>query len=104
MKVNKVKFSMESIYASLLLHKAGQKVTEDKIEKILQVAGVNFDKAKIKATVAALEGINIEEAVKTAAIAAVAAPEAGTHKKEEKKKEEEKKEEEAVAGLSALFG
>jgi ribosomal protein L12E/L44/L45/RPP1/RPP2 len=42
--------------------------------------------------------------MKTAAITAVAAPEAGTHKKEEKKKEEEKKEEESVAGLSALFG
>jgi large subunit ribosomal protein L12 len=96
---------MESIYASLLLHKAGQKVTEDKIEKILQAAGVTLDKAKIKATVAALEGINIDEAMKTAAISAVAAPEAaGAHKKEEKKKEEEKKEEEAVAGLSALFG
>jgi large subunit ribosomal protein L12 len=95
---------MESIYASLLLHKAGQKITEDKIEKILQAAGVNFDKTKIKATVAALEGINIEEAMKTAAITAVAPPEAGTHKKEERKKEEEKKEEESVAGLSALFG
>ncbi len=96
---------MESVYASLLLHKAGQKITEDKIEKILQAAGVNVDKAKVKATVAALEGINIDEAVKTAAIATVAAPEAaGAHKKEEKKKEEEKKEEEAVAGLSALFG
>jgi large subunit ribosomal protein L12 len=96
---------MESVYASLLLHKAGQKITEDKIEKILQAAGVNPDRAKIKATVAALEGINIDEAMKTAAIAAVAAPEAaGAHKKEEKKKEEEKKEEEAVAGLSALFG
>lgn len=96
---------MESVYASLLLHKAGQKISEDKIEKILQAAGVNVDKAKVKATVAALEGINIDEAVKTAAITAIAAPEAaGAHKKEEKKKEEEKKEEEAVAGLSALFG
>jgi large subunit ribosomal protein L12 len=96
---------MESVYASLLLHKTGQKITEDKIEKILQAAGADVDKAKIKATVAALEGINIDEAMKTAAIAAVAAPEAaGAHKKEEKKKEEEKKEEESVAGLSALFG
>nr|MDO8133660.1 50S ribosomal protein P1 [Candidatus Njordarchaeum guaymaensis] len=96
---------MESVYASLLLHKAGQKISEESLEKVLQAAGAKVDKAKIKATLAALEGINIDEAVKSAAITAVAAPEAaGAAKKEEKKKEEEKKEEEAVAGLSALFG
>jgi large subunit ribosomal protein L12 len=96
---------MESVYASLLLHKTGQKITEDNLEKVLQAAGAKVDKAKIKATLAALEGINIDEAVKSAAFAAVAAPEAaGAGKKEEKKKEEEKKEEESVAGLSALFG
>ncbi|WXG45349.1 MAG: 50S ribosomal protein L12 [Candidatus Atabeyarchaeum deiterrae] len=95
---------MESVYASLLLHKAGQKISEDKIEKILQAAGASVDKTQIKATVAALEGINIADAIKTAAITAVAAPEAGATKKEDKKKEDEKKEEEAVAGLGALFG
>jgi len=96
---------MESVYASLLLHKSGQKITEENLEKVLQAAGAKVDKAKIKATLAALEGINIDEAVKSAAITAVAVPEAaGVAKKEEKKKEEEKKEEEAVAGLSALFG
>ena len=96
---------MENVYASLLLHKAGQKITEDNLEKVLQAAGAKVDKTKIKATLAALEGINIDEAVKSAAFAAVPAPEAaGAGKKEEKKKEEEKKEEESVAGLSALFG
>ena len=96
---------MESVYASLLLHKTGQKLNEENLEKVLQAAGAKVDKTEVKATLAALQGINIDEALKSAAFTAVAAPEAaGAGKKEEKKKEEEKKEEETVAGLSALFG
>ncbi len=103
---------MEYIYAAMLLHKAGKKVDESSVKKVLEGAGIKPDEARIKALVASLEGVNIDEAVKKAAApVAVSAPAAvqseGAKPKEDKKKAEEderKKEEEASAGLSALFG
>jgi large subunit ribosomal protein L12 len=101
---------MEYIYAAMLLHKAGKKVDEGAVKKVLEAAGVHADDARVKALVAALEGVNIEEAIKTAAFAApVAAPAAPAHGGEAKKKEEKHEEEkpsadEAAAGLGALFG
>ncbi len=82
-----------------------------KMLRLLTAAGVKADDARIKALVASLDGVNIDEAIKTAAVPVAAAPakaaEAPAEKKEEKKKEEKKKEEvseeEAAAGLSALF-
>lgn len=97
---------MKDAYAALLLHAAGQPISEDNVKKVLVAAGVNEEPAKIKALVAALEGVNIEDAIKQAAFAAAPAATAGEAKKEEKKAEvsEEKKEEEAAAGLASLFG
>lgn len=100
---------MEYIYASMLLHKAGKKITEESVAKILEAAGVQTDTARTKALVAALETVNIEEAIKTAApVAAIAAPTAVTPGekpgKEEKKEKEKKEEKEEVEGLGALFG
>ena len=104
---------MEYIYSALVLHSAGKEITEDGIINILKAAGVEPDPARVKALVAALEGVDIDEAMKTAAFAPVAAapagpaPAEGGEKKEEKKeeeKEEEVSEEEAAAGLGALFG
>jgi large subunit ribosomal protein L12 len=97
---------MEYVYAALLLHSAGDKVTEDGVKKVLTAAGVKVEEPRVKALVAALSEIKIEDALKTAqtmqvaAAPAAAAPAEG--KKEEKK--EEKKSEEALAGLGALFG
>lgn len=102
---------MEYIYAAMLLHKAGKQVTEDAVNSVLKAAGVSVDAARVKALVAALEGVNIDEAIKKAAVAApvaVAAAPTGAPaeaKKEEKSKEDTKKAEEAAAaGLGALFG
>lgn len=100
---------MEYIYAAMLIHKAGGKVDEAKIQKVLEAAGVKPESARIKALVASLEGINIDEAIKKAATVQVAAAPAATaakeEKKEEKNKEDEKKQEsQAAAGLGALFG
>ena len=93
---------MEYVYSALLLHSAKQPINEDNIKKILNSIGLTPDEAKVKALIASLEGVNIEEAIKQAAVAAVAP---AAEKKEEKKEEEEgKKVEEAAAGLSALFG
>jgi len=97
---------MEYVYAALLLHSAGGKVTEDGVKKVLTAAGVKVEEPRVKALVAALSEVKIEDALKAAqtmqvaAAPAAAAPAAG--KKEEKK--EEKKSEEALAGLGALFG
>ncbi len=94
------------VYASLLLHKAGKEINEHNIKKVLEAAGVKADDSKVKALVANLEGVNIEDAIKQAAVAPVAAPAAASAhpKKEEKKEEEKKPTEEAAAGLSSLFG
>lgn len=93
---------MECVYASLLLHSAKQPINEENIKKVLESVGVKPDEARIKALVASLEGVNIDEAIKQATVAA-AAPKT-EEKKEEKKEEEGKKIEEAAAGLSSLFG
>jgi large subunit ribosomal protein L12 len=114
---------MEYIYSAMLLHSAGKKITEENVKKVLTAAGVKADDARIKALTASLEGVNIEEAIKTTAVPVAAAPvqpqppvaaeEAPTEEKTEEKKEEKEKkkekkeevsEEEAAAGLGALFG
>jgi len=98
---------MEYVYAALLLHANKQPISEDNVKKALTAAGVQPDAAKVKSLVSSLEGVNIEEAIKQAAV--VAAPAAGPAagaKAAEKKDEvsEEKREEEAAAGLASLFG
>jgi large subunit ribosomal protein L12 len=98
---------MEYVYASLLLHTAGKEINESNIGSILKSVGINVNQAQAKSIVAALENVNIDEAMKSAAIpaAAPAAHVTEEPKKEDKKKEEkEEKKEEEVAGLGALFG
>jgi large subunit ribosomal protein L12 len=96
---------MEYIYAGLLLHKAGKPINEANVKKVLEAAGVHVDEGRVKAMVAALDGVNIDQAIKDAAAVPVAAPSAAHSpeaKKEEKK--EEKPKEEATVGLGSLFG
>ena len=104
---------MEYIYSAMLLHSAGKDITEEGIKKVLTAAGVKADDARIKALTASLEGVNIEDAIKTAAVPVAAVPAASgkdtsteEKKKEDKKEkvEEEVSEEDAAAGLGALFG
>lgn len=102
---------MEYVYAALLLHAAGKEINEENIKAVLEAAGIEVDEARVKALVAALEGINIDEAISKAAFTPMTAPQpvaagaggAVEEKKEEKKEEEEEKEE-ALEGLGALFG
>ena len=101
---------MEYVYAAMLIHKAGGKVSEAAVKKVLEAAGVKADDARVKALVASLEGVNIDEAIQKASVATVAAApaasgEAKREEKAEKKPVEDKKtEEQAAAGLGALFG
>jgi large subunit ribosomal protein L12 len=98
---------MEYVYASLLLHAAKKEISEASITSILKSAGISANPAQAKSIVAALENVNIDDAIKSAALPvaapAAAAPSAKEAKKEEKKEEKEEKKEE-VAGLGALFG
>ena len=107
---------MEYIYGAMLLHSSGKKVTAAALKKVLDAAGTTADATRIKALVASLEGVNIEEAIKNASFAApapasggaAAAPAAAAvveaPQEEEEEEEEEVSEEEAVSGLGALFG
>jgi len=80
---------------------------------VLEAAGIEVDEVRIKALVAGLKEVNIDEAIKTAAlpVAAAAAPTPATQAapeekrgEEEEEKEEEASEEDIAAGLGALFG
>jgi len=106
---------MEYVYAAMLLHKAGKEINEENLTQVLTAAGINVDAVRVKALVASLAEVNIEEAIKSAptmmaapaASPAAPAPAAEAKPKEEKKKKEEEekaKEEAALEGLGALFG
>ena len=102
---------MEYVYSAMVLHAAKKPVTEEGITKVLKAAGIEANAARVKALTAALEGVNIDEAIATAGAAPVAAAPAAAgpadkkdEKKEEKKEEKGVSEAEAAAGLSALFG
>jgi large subunit ribosomal protein L12 len=95
---------MEYVYAAMVLHATGKKVDETGLMNVLKAAGTQVDEARAKALVAALEGVNIDEAIKSAAVPVAAAAPAAPKAEEKKEVKEEKKEEEALSGLSALFG
>ncbi len=101
---------MEYLYAALLLHKAGKEITEENLTAVLNAAGVDVDTNRVKSLVAALKGVDIDEALASAAMVAtapVAGGDAATEAAaEEEKKEEEEEEEidEADLGLGSLFG
>ena len=106
---------MEYVYAAMLLHKAGKEINEETLTGVLSAAGITADPVRVKALVASLSEVNIDEAIKAApammAAAPVAAP-AGESKpaaaapedKKKKAEEEKAKEDAALEGLGALFG
>ncbi|TKX81899.1 50S ribosomal protein P1 [Halorubrum sp. SD626R] len=64
---------MEYVYAALILNETGEEINEDNVTGVLEAAGVDVEESRVKALVAALEDVDIEEAIETAA----AAPAAG---------------------------
>ena len=101
---------MEYMYAAMLLHSAGKAITEDAITNTLTAAGLQPDSIRVKALVAALSDVDIEEALKTPVFTAGAttttAPATVEEEAapEEEEQEEEQQEEEDLQGLGALFG
>ena len=104
--------TMEYVYAALMLHKLKKDINEDNITSLVKASGAEVNAAQVKALVASLADVDIEEAIKAAPVAVAAAPAAGGDaaaagaKKEDKPSAEEKgkTEEAAMEGLSALFG
>jgi large subunit ribosomal protein L12 len=111
---------MEYVYSALLLHAADRDIDEDGITSILDAAGIEPDEARVKALVSALGGVDVEDAIDSAAVSAAAAPAADTggaagepaetedeeeeaEDEDEEDEEEEVSEEEAAAGLGELF-
>lgn len=92
----------------MLLHSAGKEITESSLEDILNAAGIATDTFRVKALVAALADVDIDETLKAPVLTTappVASPPVDEEKAEEKAEEEEKEEEEEdLQGLSALFG
>ncbi|WP_372479055.1 50S ribosomal protein P1 [Halomicrobium sp. HM KBTZ05] len=115
---------MEYVYAALILNESGAEINEDNLTDVLDAAGVDVEESRVKALVAALEDVDIDEAVDEAAAAPVAAggaaaPAAEGGAEEDAGAEEEAAEEEATEeeagdddedegdggeGLGELFG
>lgn len=110
---------MELVYAALLLHSADKDVNEENVESVLEGAGIDVESSQVKALVAALEDVDLEEAMSQPAAGAAPAPSGGAEaeateeaddaSEEEAEEEEapdqddEEAEEEAAEGLGSLF-
>jgi large subunit ribosomal protein L12 len=116
---------MEYVYAALILHESDEEINEDNLTDVLDAAGVDVEESRVKALVAALEDVDIEEAVEQTAAAPAAgagaggAAAAGGAETEEAEEDEESKDEAEAAeeededeeeeeasgeGLGDLFG
>ena len=114
---------MEYVYAALILNESGEEINEDNLTNVLDAAGVDVEESRVKALVAALEDVDINEAVEQAAAvpaggaaAGGAAAEGGAEEEsadeeggdeaeEEAAEEEEDEDDDADGeGLGELFG
>ncbi len=64
---------MEYVYAALILNESGEEINEDNLTAVLDAAGVDVEESRVKALVAALEDVDIDDAVSEAAVPAGAA-------------------------------
>lgn len=100
---------MECIYAAMIIHKAGGKVDEDAVTKVLEAAGAKVDGFRIKALVSSLEGVDIDKAIKKVAVVTAAPapqakePDAKKEEAKEKPEAEGKSQDQATKGLDFLF-
>ena len=68
---------MEYVYAALILNETGEEINEENVTGVLDAAGVDVEESRVKALVAALEDVDIEDAIETAAAAPAAGAAAG---------------------------
>jgi large subunit ribosomal protein L12 len=87
---------MEYVYAALILNESGEEINEDNITGVLEAAGVDVEESRVKALVAALEDVDIEEAVEQAAAApAAGAAASGGSSEESEASDEDESEDDA---------
>lgn len=96
---------MEYIYAAMLLHKSGKDVNEDNVTSVLEAADIDVEESRVKAMIAALEDVDIEDAIESADITTGGSAPASTESadedegsEEEDDSEEESSDEEAEEG------
>ena len=103
---------MELVYAALTLDEAGKEVNEENLQEIVDAADLDVEDSEVSALVAALEDVDIEEAMETAVAGGAAAPAGGSSddsadeeeaEEEEEEEEDEADEEEAAEGLGNMF-
>ena len=58
---------MEYIYAALMLNESGGEINEDNLTSVLEAADVDVEESRVRALVAALEDVDIEEAIEGSA-------------------------------------
>ncbi|ERH10488.1 MAG: LSU ribosomal protein L12AE [halophilic archaeon J07HX64] len=114
---------MEYVYSALILNESDAEINEQNLTDVLEAAGVSVEQSRVKALVAALEDVDIDEAVDEAAAvpaggaATGGAAAGGAETVEEDDDDEEVEEEEAEEedddddddddageGLGELFG
>ncbi|WP_336344060.1 50S ribosomal protein P1 [Halalkalicoccus ordinarius] len=113
---------MEYVYAALILNETGAEINEENLTDVLESAGADVEESRVKALVAALEDVDINEAVEQAAAVPAAggsaggaaaggeaeeADEGGEEEAEEAEAEEEDEDEDegdGGEGLGQLFG
>ncbi len=94
---------MEYVYAALIINEADGELNEENITGVLEAAGVDVEESRVKALVAALEDVDIEEAIDSAAAvpAGGAGGAAGGATAEEEEAEEADAEEEEAEEADA---
>jgi large subunit ribosomal protein L12 len=86
---------MEYVYAALILHETDEEINEDNLTSVLEAAGVDVEESRVKALVAALEDVDIEDAVEQAAAVPAGGASGGSAGGEAEAEEETESEEEA---------
>jgi large subunit ribosomal protein L12 len=112
---------MEYVYAALILNESGEEINETNLTDVLEAAGVDVEESRVKALVAALEDVDIDDAVEEATAVPATTGGAGAPAEEIDEDEEEETDEEpaeteddddeddeddeaAGEGLGELFG
>jgi len=86
---------MEYVYAALILNESGEEINEENLTGVLEAAGVDVEESRVKALVAALEDVDIDEAVEEATAVPATTGTAGTPVEDEETEEEETEETDA---------
>jgi len=103
---------MELVYAALTLSEADKEINEDNLQDIVDAAGLDVEDSEVAALVAALEDVDIQEAMETAVAGGAAAPAGGSSddsadeeeaEEEEEEEEDDTSEEDAAEGLGNMF-